>query len=132
MSSNPLFAGHSFAVNVDWEPGIGTWVLARPVRDLTTVLAGTTLPPMLDNNRWRVCFLRGNYQRKLRQVLVEQFRDRPETVAQHPSPSFAISTSDFDLTSSSSQALAEAGSAVDSAARLEPEREQQRKQEDEP
>jgi hypothetical protein len=43
--------------------------------------------------------------------------------AQRSTPSFAISTSDFDLTSSSWQALAETPAAADSDSRLEPERE---------
>ena len=45
--------------------------------------------------------------------------------AQHPSPSFVISTSDFDPTSSSRKDLAEADAAADSATRLEPETEGQ-------
>jgi hypothetical protein len=87
---------------------------------------------MLDKNWRRACLLPDNYQRRVRQALAEQLGGKPETVAQPPSPLLATSTSDFDPISSSSQALAETDVAADSATRLEPEPQKDKKQEDEP
>jgi hypothetical protein len=87
---------------------------------------------MLDKNRWRACLLPDNYQRKLRQALVEQLGDNPEAPAQRSTPSFVIGldgpcrtvrTSDVDLTSSSRQDLGKVDVAADSATHVEQEEE---------